>query len=43
MESATDRYGAGIYPDATRERPALVKREYDPTNVFRQYFNVPPA
>jgi len=31
------------YPDATWERLARVKAEYDPGNLFRLNQNVPPA
>jgi FAD/FMN-containing dehydrogenase len=31
------------YPDATWERLAKVKAEYDPTNLFHHNQNVPPA
>ena len=32
-----------VYPDATYERLAEIKRTYDPTNLFRLNQNVPPA
>ena len=32
-----------IYPDATYDRLAAIKRTYDPDNVFRRNHNVPPA
>ncbi len=32
-----------IYPDATYQRLAEIKRRYDPTNLFRLNQNVPPA
>lgn len=34
---------AAVYPGATGERLAAVKRRYDPDNLFRANLNVPPA
>ena len=31
------------YPGSTWEKLAAVKRRYDPTNLFRRNYNVPPA
>ncbi|MEU4386968.1 FAD-binding oxidoreductase [Promicromonospora sp. NPDC023805] len=34
---------AAVYPAATYERLAVIKRQYDPSNVFARNHNVPPA
>jgi FAD/FMN-containing dehydrogenase len=41
--TATPEDIALIYPAATYERLALVKRAYDPANLFSQTYNVAPA
>ncbi len=42
LSSATDEDVAGIYPKATYERLAAVKRRYDPNNLFTGNHNVRP-
>ncbi|MEV0714833.1 FAD-binding oxidoreductase [Asanoa sp. NPDC050611] len=42
LSSATEQDVAGIYPPATYERLAAVKRRYDPTNLFARNHNVRP-
>ncbi|MEV4539399.1 FAD-binding oxidoreductase [Asanoa sp. NPDC049518] len=42
LSTATDEDVAGIYPPATYERLAAVKREYDPDNLFARNENVRP-
>lgn len=34
---------AGIYPQATYERLAKIKQQYDPENIFNHNFNIIPA
>lgn len=34
---------AAVYPTATYERLAAIKRQYDPSNLFARNHNVPPA
>ena len=41
--SATEADLAAIYPPATRQRLAAVKRAYDPGNVFRRNHNICPG
>ncbi|MFC0627587.1 FAD-binding oxidoreductase [Kribbella deserti] len=41
--SATDDEVAAIYPTATYERLATVKRQYDPNNLFAGNHNIRPA
>jgi FAD/FMN-containing dehydrogenase len=43
LGTATDADVASVYPPATYERLAGVKRRYDPGNVFRRTHNVRPA
>jgi len=43
LSSAGDADVADVYPTETRERLALVKRWYDPGNVFAANHNVRPA
>jgi FAD/FMN-containing dehydrogenase len=43
LASATDDDVAAVYPAATYERLAAVKREYDPFNLFSGNHNVRPA
>jgi FAD/FMN-containing dehydrogenase len=43
LGSATADDVAAMYPPATYERLALIKREYDPANLFSQNHNIPPA
>jgi FAD/FMN-containing dehydrogenase len=42
LTSATEADVAAIYPSATLQRLAAVKRQYDPGNVFARNHNVPP-
>jgi FAD/FMN-containing dehydrogenase len=41
-DEGPDRVRAA-YPGATWDRLATIKRQYDPTNLFRRNQNVPPA
>ena len=43
LSDAEDADVAAVYPAATYERLAAVKREYDPANLFRSNHNVRPA
>jgi FAD/FMN-containing dehydrogenase len=43
LSSATEADVAAVYPHATYERLAAVKRQYDPANLFSGNHNVPPA
>ena len=40
--TATDEDVAGIYPAESRRRPAAVKRQYDPPNLFAANHNIRP-
>jgi FAD/FMN-containing dehydrogenase len=42
LSSATDTDVAAVYPAATRERLAEIKRRYDPANLFAGNHNVRP-
>jgi FAD/FMN-containing dehydrogenase len=42
LSSRTDEATAAVYPAATRERLAAVKRQYDPANLFSGNHNVQP-
>jgi FAD/FMN-containing dehydrogenase len=39
----TDEDVAAAYPEATLKRLALIKKQYDPQNVFNQNYNIKPA
>lgn len=43
LGSDEDEDVAAIYPPATYERLALIKRTYDPTNLFSRNFNIKPG
>jgi FAD/FMN-containing dehydrogenase len=43
MSDATESEVRGAYTDATWERLAAIKAQYDPDNVFRLNHNIPPA
>jgi FAD/FMN-containing dehydrogenase len=43
LSTATEADLEAIYPSATRERLALVKRWYDPANLFASNHNIRPA
>ncbi len=43
LSTATAEDVAAIYPTATYERLAKVKKTYDPQNVFNQNYNIKPA
>jgi FAD/FMN-containing dehydrogenase len=42
LASATEQDVAAVYPPATYERLAAVKRQYDPSNLFAHNHNVRP-
>lgn len=42
LTTATDDDVAAVYPAATYERLAAVKRRYDPNNLFAHNHNVRP-
>jgi FAD/FMN-containing dehydrogenase len=43
LGSASDADVAAVYPPATYQRLAAVKRAYDPQNVFRRNHNIRPS
>ncbi|MFN8419974.1 MAG: FAD-binding oxidoreductase [Anaerolineae bacterium] len=43
FDSATAKEVAAIYPPATYQRLARLKKQYDPQNTFNQNYNVTPA
>jgi FAD/FMN-containing dehydrogenase len=43
LTGTTDADVAAVYPEKTRERLALVKRRYDPGNLFSGNHNIRPA
>ena len=42
FSESTEREVHAAYPDATLERLAAVKQQYDPDNVFSHNYNIPP-
>lgn len=43
LSARTDAEIAAIYPMETREKLAIIKRKYDPQNLFDQNYNIKPA
>ncbi|MFA5835140.1 MAG: FAD-binding oxidoreductase [Bacteroidota bacterium] len=43
FSEATEKEVSIVYPKTTYERLAMIKKVYDPKNIFNQNYNIPPA